>query len=221
MGATMRNGQTSIRSRTPAKLAAVSVGLAMTIGAGSCLAQSTERSGKDVVDAVCVKCHATGVDGAPKIGDKAAWSKLEAQGLAKLTAVALSGIRKMPPHGANMQLTDTELQRAITYMVNHSGGHWVEPVSTSRPAAPRTGEQIVTAQCAKCHEKGLHNAPKIGDRDAWIPRMKNGLDVLVRSAINGHGGMPARGGVADLTDAEMKDAISYMFNKSVAAPAKK
>jgi cytochrome c5 len=68
-------------------------------------------------------------------------------------------------------------------------------------------------RCHKCHETGKNGAPKIGDRDAWIPRLKDGLDATVRSAINGHGGMPARGGMPNLTDAEMKDAITYMINK--------
>jgi len=187
--------------------------LAVPAGAHFAAAQGTERSGEEVVNAGCSKCHSTGVSGAPKIGDKAAWSKLESQGLASLTKVVLTGIRNMPPHGGNLQLTDTELQRAITYMINRSGGHWVEPISTTKPPAPRTGEQIVKAQCRKCHEKGLHNAPKIGDRDAWIPRLKNGLDALVRSAINGHGRMQARGGMANATDAELRDAIVYMINK--------
>jgi cytochrome c5 len=176
-------------------------------------AQGAERSGKDVVDSTCAKCHASGEQGAPKIGDKQAWSKRAEQGLSALTKVALEGIRKMPPHGANMKLTDTEIKRAVTYMVNQSGGKWIEPTSKKSPPAPRTGEQIVKLQCSKCHEKGLHGAPKIGDRDAWIPRLKDGLDPVVRSAINGHGPMPARGGMADLTDAEMRDAITYMFNK--------
>jgi len=117
-------------------------------------------------------------------------------GLTGLTQSALKGIRQMPPHGANMTLTDTEIRRGITYMVNQSGGHWNEPVSRTAPPVRRTGEQIVNAQCSKCHQAGVGGAPRIGDRDAWIPRLKNGLDVVVRSAINGHGGMPARGGLA-------------------------
>ncbi len=79
--------------------------------------------------------------------------------------------------------------------------------------AERSGEQIVQAQCFKCHESGKGGAPKIGDRTAWIPRVKQGLDVVVRSAIRGHGSMPARGGMADLTDAELRAAVVYMFNK--------
>ena len=50
---------------------------AMAIASIHAFAQNGERSGKAVVDATCAKCHATGANGAPKIGDKAAWSKLE------------------------------------------------------------------------------------------------------------------------------------------------
>ena len=71
--------------------------------------------------------------------------------------------------------------------------------------------------CGACHGSGLLGAPKVGDQDAWIPRLRSGLDVLVRSAIRGHGGMPARGGFADLTDREVKNAIVYMINRSSAA----
>jgi cytochrome c5 len=187
--------------------------LALCAAPGSVAAQQAERSGKEVVDAVCATCHATGAHGAPKIGDKKAWEQLASQGLGGLTKNVLTGIRQMPPHGGNFLLTDTEIQRAITYMVNESGGHWTEPISTTAPPAQRTGEEIVKAQCSKCHKDGVGGAPKIGDLDAWIPRLKPGLDVVVRSAINGHGGMPARGGMANLTDAELRSAIVYMFSQ--------
>ena len=84
----------------------------------------------------------------------------------------------------------------------------------------RSGAQIVAAQCTKCHETGLHGAPKIDDRAAWSPRMKYGLDATVRLAIKGHGAMPARGGMADLTDAELRAAILYMFYPAGAAALK-
>lgn len=74
------------------------------------------------------------------------------------------------------------------------------------------GETIVQMQCAKCHEQGALGAPKIGDRDAWIPRLKEGVEPLVRRAIRGHGNMPARGGLAQLTDGEFRSAVVYMFN---------
>jgi cytochrome c5 len=210
----LRNGGHAMVINPPRKLIMVAmVAFAVTVSTGEARAQAKERSGKEVVAATCAACHAEGVNGAPKIGDKQAWSKRAAKGFASLTQSALKGIRNMPPHGANMALTDTEIKRAIVYMVDQSGGHWVEPISKTQQPAPRTGEQIVKAQCSKCHLKGLNGAPKIGDRDAWIPRLKDGLDPVVRSAINGHGAMPARGGLANLSDAEMRDAITYMFNK--------
>jgi cytochrome c5 len=171
------------------------------------------------VESLCVSCHASGASGAPKIGDKKAWSKLASRGLSGLSKSALNGIRGMPPHGGNPNLTDTEIERAITYMVNQSGGHWAEPVSRKTQAAERTGEQIVSVRCSHCHRTGVNGAPKIGDKADWIPRLKPGLDLVVRSAINGHGAMPPRGGMANLTDAEIRSAIIYMFNGD-AAPSK-
>ena len=77
--------------------------------------------------------------------------------------------------------------------------------------AERSGKEVVDAQCSKCHLEGKGGAPKIGDRDAWVQRLKKGLDATVREAIRGHGGMPARGDKADLTDREVRNAILYMY----------
>lgn len=93
----------------------------------------------------------------------------------------------------------------------------IAPLAWSQ-SGERTGEQIVKQQCANCHEKGLHGAPRIDDRAAWTPRMKQGLDATVRSAIRGHGKMPARGGMADLTDSELRSAILYLFNPAGVPP---
>jgi cytochrome c5 len=204
--------------KSMAKLALALTAALACIAVPDATAQNAERSGKEVVDSVCVSCHGSGEHGAPRIGNKKAWSKLAARGLTGLSQSALKGIRQMPPHGGNPALSDTEIERAITYMVNQSGGHWTEPVSRTTKAPGRSGEEIVRIQCSKCHQEGVGGAPKIGDRSAWIPRLKPGLDVVVRSAINGHGGMPARGGMANLTDAELRSAIIYMFNKGTVPP---
>jgi len=188
-------------------------------GWNGALAQPAERSGKEVVDSLCISCHGTGAGGAPKIGVKKAWAARAAKGLTGLSQSALKGIRQMPAHGGNPSLTDTEVERAITYMVNQSGGHWTEPVSRTSKAPERTGKEIVETQCVKCHGTGVNGAPKIGDRAAWTPRVKQGLDVVVRSAIHGHGAMPPRGGMADLTDTEIRSAIIYMFNTGTGGPS--
>jgi cytochrome c5 len=181
-------------------------------------AQASERNGKEVVEKICGACHATGANGAPKIGDKNAWEKRASQGLTSLTKHAINGIRKMPAHGGDLNVTDLEIGRAITYMINQSGGHWTEPIDRRAASAERSGEQIVKERCSKCHQNGVNGAPRIGDHDAWVPRLTQGFDVVVRSAIKGHGPMPARGGAADLTDAELRSAITYMFNPGSAKP---
>ena len=76
----------------------------------------------------------------------------------------------------------------------------------------RSGKQVEDAQSPRCDLEGKTGAPKIGDREAWTQRLKKGLDNTVREAIKGHGGMPARGDKADLTDSEVRAAILYMFN---------
>jgi cytochrome c5 len=175
-------------------------------------------SGKQVVEKTCIACHGKGLNGAPRIGDREAWKKRAEQGLTSLTQHALKGIRDMPAHGGNLALTDLEIARAVTYMVNRSGGRWVEPASALDLTAERSGAQIVQLQCSKCHREGIGGAPRIGDMAAWAPRLKDGLDGAVRAAIHGHGGMPPRGDRADLTDAEVRNAVIYMINPGAVAP---
>jgi cytochrome c5 len=175
-------------------------------------ADSSDRSGKRVVQEVCAACHEQGANGAPRIGDKEAWKERTSLGLTALTQHALDGIRQMPPHGGQPELSDLEIARAITYMVNLSGGDWVEPTADSALMRERTGQEVVDTVCAGCHQEGKNGAPRIGDTDAWVTRLKQGLPHAVRSAITGHGGMPPRGGVAYLTDADIRNAILYMFN---------
>ncbi len=179
-------------------------------------APKVDKTGKEIVETVCGACHTSGALNAPKIGDRAAWGKLIAEGLPRIKQDAIKGIRQMPARGGNPDLSDIEIERAIVYMADQSGGKWIEPISSTAKPAERSGEQIVQAQCNACHQTGVGGAPRIGDRAAWIPRATKGYDIVVRSAIKGHGGMPARGGMADLTDAEVRNAVTYMFNMGAA-----
>jgi cytochrome c5 len=73
-------------------------------------------NGKAVFDANCVACHGTGVAGAPKIGDKAAWAPRLKQGLDALHQSALKGKNAMPPKGGNMSLSDADVAAAVDYL---------------------------------------------------------------------------------------------------------
>ena len=98
-------------------------------------APKVEKTGKEVVDAVCSACHTTGALNAPKIADKASWAPRLGMGLEKLTQSAIKGVRQMPARGGNPDLSDIEIARAIAYMANQSGASFKEPAEKAAPAA--------------------------------------------------------------------------------------
>ena len=93
----------------------------------------------------------------------------------------------------------------------------VEVIDLNAPKIVKTGEEVVKAVCGACHTTGAANAPKIGDKGGWAPRLAQGLDGLTKSAIKGKGAMPPRGGLPDLTDYEIARSIVFMANQSGAS----
>jgi len=73
--------------------------------------------GKKVFDAVCTACHSTGVAGAPKLGDKAAWAPRLKAGKEALYASALKGKGAMPPKGGNAAAPDADITAAVDYLL--------------------------------------------------------------------------------------------------------
>ena len=90
----------------------------MKLAAASAAARAP-YTGEQLVQKVCSGCHATGLLGAPKIGDKGAWSKRMGAngGLAGLVASAGKGKNSMPARGGDPSLSDAELKAAIELMI--------------------------------------------------------------------------------------------------------
>lgn len=198
-------------------------------GAGGGSGAAGARSGEEVVKATCGTCHQAGVAGAPKIGDKAAWAPHVKRDLKELVATVIKGKGAMPPKGGNPSLTDDEITRAVAFMANQSGGTFKEPavkapaqkpgaVASAAPAAQAggaaDGKKVYDGTCTACHTAGVANAPKPGDKAAWAPRIKQGMDALVQSALKGKGAMPPKGGAAQLSDAEIRAAVEFMVSQS-------
>jgi cytochrome c5 len=86
------------------------------------------------------------------------------------------------------------------------------------PAAPAAaaaggkpdGKKVYDTACMACHMTGAANAPKLGDKAAWAPRIKTGTEALYASVIKGKGAMPPKGGNAALSDADVKAAVDYL-----------
>lgn len=84
--------------------------------AGTIVAAEMSDRIKNTADGLCMACHMSGVGGAPKIGDKAAWAARAEKGLAGMVAVVSAGQGAMPPRGGS-DLNDEELATAINYLM--------------------------------------------------------------------------------------------------------
>ena len=82
------------------------------------------------------------------------------------------------------------------------------------PAGKVDGKATYESVCTVCHGAGIAGAPKFGDKAAWAPRIKQGMDTLHASALKGKGAMPAKGGNASLSDEQVKAAVDYMVGAS-------
>ena len=89
------------------------------------------QSGETTYKQVCASCHGAGVLNAPKLGDKAKWAPLIAEGQVTLTAHGYVGVRGMPAKGGNPNLSVEGFADALVYMVNSSGGKWTSPNPTT------------------------------------------------------------------------------------------
>ena len=80
------------------------------------------------------------------------------------------------------------------------------------------GEAVYNQACMACHAQGVAGAPKLGDAEAWAPRIEKGKDALYQNSINGFQGetgmMPPKGGFANLSDEEVKAAVDYMVEQA-------
>jgi len=83
-------------------------------------AAAAARSGEEVYNTACTACHATGVAGAPKMGDAAAWAPRIDKGMDTLLNHAVNGFNAMPPRGTCGDCSDDELKSAIEYMISNS-----------------------------------------------------------------------------------------------------
>jgi cytochrome c oxidase subunit 2 len=72
------------------------------------------------------------------------------------------------------------------------------------------GKAVYEKYCVACHGAGVAGAPKLGDKAAWAPRLKQGQEVLYTHALKGFKAMPPKGGAADLSDAVIKATVDYL-----------
>ena len=98
-----------------------------------------------------------------------------------------------------------------------------ETVATA-PSAPQaaaagkpqalSGKAVYDQTCVACHVQSVAGSPKLGDKAAWAPRIRTGIDALAQSVLKGKGAMPPKGGNASLNEAQVRAAVEFMVSQS-------
>jgi cytochrome c5 len=182
------------------------------------------RSGEEIVKATCAACHQAGAAGAPKLGNAAEWAPRIKSGLKVLVQSVIKGKGAMPPKAGDASLTETEITRAVAFMANQAGAKFKEPPAPKeKPAAAQTaaakpaaadGKAVYDKICFACHAQSVAGSPKLGDKEAWAPRLKAGTDGLMQSVIKGKGAMPPKAGNPSLSDQEIRAAVDFMVSQA-------
>ncbi|MGH8669357.1 MAG: c-type cytochrome [Burkholderiales bacterium] len=181
------------------------------------------RAGEAIVKTVCATCHQAGVANAPKFGDKTAWAPRIKQGLNALVQSVIKGKGAMPPKAGDASLTEAEAARAVVVMANQAGAKFKAPAAPKEAAkapaakggaAAADGKAVYDQTCHVCHAQSVAGSPKLGDKAAWAPRLKQGVDALMQSVLKGKGAMPPKGGNTSLSDAQVRAAVEFMASQS-------
>jgi cytochrome c5 len=85
--------------------------------------------------------------------------------------------------------------------------------AAAKAAGDGKGKSVYDTVCQVCHTPGIAGAPKTGDKTAWAPRLKTGMEALYASSIKGKNAMPPKGGNLSLADADVKAAVDFMVGQ--------
>lgn len=86
------------------------------------------------------------------------------------------------------------------------------PAPQQAAAVNPAGEKLYKSVCFACHATGVANAPKFGDKAAWEPYIKTGMDAMVKVAMQGKPPMPPKGGAANASEDDIRAAVQYMVD---------
>jgi len=162
--------------------------------AGNAAAQ--DSAGKAVYEASCIGCHGTGVLGAPKTGDSAAWKARAGGSLSALVSSAKAGKGAMPPKGGNAALTDAQLAAAIAYMMGMADGSTAAKPAAA-PAAFKAAAPVAAAPAVAAPAATL--PPAAAPVVATAASNVNSFNRLLR-APNQRNRPPAEDGIHDATN---------------------
>jgi len=107
---------------------------------------------------------------------------------------------------------DDMSREAIAERIKPIGKHYVagESSAAEESSGPRSGEQVYNKYCTACHTSGVMGAPKINNAADWEDRLAQGMDTVLKHAVEGYNAMPPKGTCSDCSEEEIQAAIDYM-----------
>lgn len=107
---------------------------------------------------------------------------------------------------------DDMSREAIAERIKPLGKHYVAGESSAAEASsgPRSGEQVYNTYCTACHTSGVMGAPKMNNAADWEERLAQGMDTVLKHAVEGFNAMPPKGTCSDCSEEEIQGAIDYM-----------
>jgi c(7)-type cytochrome triheme protein len=175
-------------------------------------APARQDAGAAVYVRACAACHGSGVGGAPRLGDAAAWAPKLKAGLAALQSSAIGGKGAMPPKGGNASLPDADVRAAVAYMVDRAGsardgdvaGSPAPSASAAALPAPATSAAVPSAQTAAASSRTVESSPNAFNRllrsagRRNLPPHEDGIHdpsieevYLLQAPLTGLAGLPA------------------------------
>jgi cytochrome c5 len=104
----------------------------------------------------------------------------------------------------------TSLVLFAQWSLAENAAHDGEPIDTQ--GVQIDGEKVFEQACFSCHGTGFYGAPLIGDPYDWQERLARGETELIANTLRGLNSMPAKGGCAACSDAEIQAAVRYLIN---------
>jgi cytochrome c5 len=89
-----------------------------------------------------------------------------------------------------------------------------KPAAAAAKPGALSGKAVYDKICVACHQVSVAGSPRLGDKEAWAPRVKQGMDTLVQSVLKGKGAMPPRAGNPALSEAEARAAVEFMVSQA-------
>lgn len=124
----------------------------------------------------------------------------------------LQPIRGPVPRAApQVTSEDNQMRVPLSLLITGLIGGMTLAVLAPTNAAAADGKAVYNANCAVCHN---YLPPKLGDKAAWAPRLKQGTDALVAAVVKGKGTMPPKAGKPGLSENDIKAAVEYMVTQS-------